>query len=137
MGKKKSLLDVLRKEWEFFQRGGYRDSQRASWRPKFIFQDSPTCFNSDTEQPTRPCRECILIQLVPHDSRDKKIACRYIPLNENGETIDSFYRSGTRSELEEAFGKWLESTIGRLEAKSVDADGRCEIHVNAKGVVPE
>lgn len=137
MGKKKSLLDVLRKEWEFFQQGGYRDSQPASWRPKFIFQDSPTCFNSDTEQPTKPCSECILIQLVPHDSRDKKIACRYIPLNENGETIDSFYRSGTRSELEEAFGKWLESTIGRLEAKSVDADGRCEIHVKAKGVVPE
>jgi hypothetical protein len=57
----------------------------------------------------KPCSECILIELVPGDSSDKKIACRYIPFNERGETIDSFYRSVTQRELEEA----LRSRSGR------------------------
>lgn len=140
MNEKRNLANVLRKELEFLEKGGYRDTDRTSWRPKFIFQDSPTCMNADPTQPARPCSECVLIQLVPRDLHDKKIACRYIPLNERGETIDSFYRSGTRTELEEALRRWLRSTISRLEmaqAKSGDAASQCEIHVNAKGVLPE
>ena len=98
---KRDLLSVLRRELEFLEKGGYRETGKVPWRPQFIFQDSPTCLNFDLSQQPKPCSDCTLTQLVPENLRDKKTPCRYIPLNEKGETIDSFYRSGTRSELED------------------------------------
>lgn len=132
---KRDLLTVLKKELEFLNKGGYRQKARVPWRPQFIFQDSPTCLNFDPAKEARPCTDCVLTQLAPEDARAKKIPCRYIPLNEKGETIDSFYRSGTRRELEDSFGKWLRSTIERLEnrqAGRAEAAGPIQIHVKAK-----
>jgi hypothetical protein len=132
---KQNLLPVLKKELEFLEKGGYRETARVPWRPQFIFQDSPTCLNFDPTQPPRPCTDCTLAQLVPTNLQNKKIPCRYIPLNERGETIDSFYRSGTRNELEEAFGKWLRATIQNLEERNSpesSTGGPLEIHVRAK-----
>ena len=131
---KRELLSVLHKELQFLEKGGYRDSDRVPWRPKFIFQDSPSCLNFDPTQQAKPCTDCTLMRLVPENSRNKKIPCRYIPLNERGETIDSFYRSGTRSELEDAFGGWLRATIHTLEERNQAALGSepVEIHVKAK-----
>jgi hypothetical protein len=115
---KRNLLPVLKTELEFLEKGGYRETARVPWRPQFIFQDSPTCLNFDPTQPSKPCTDCVLTQLVAENLHNKKIPCRYIPLNERGETIDSFYRSGTRSELDEAFRKWLRATIQRLEQQN-------------------
>jgi len=132
---KRELLPVLKKELEFLEKGGYRDTGRVPWRPKFIFQDSPTCLNFDPTQPAWPCNDCALMQLMPENLRDKKIPCRYIPLNEKGETIDSFYRSGTRSELEDAFGKWLRATIQQMEKQNYREQRTSqleEIHVKAR-----
>jgi len=132
---KRDLLTVLKKELEFLERGGYRDTARVPWRPQFIFQDSPTCLNYDQTKPPKPCSECVLTQLVPENMRTKKIPCRYIPLNPKGETIDSFYRSGTRSDLEDSFGPWLRATIQRLETHNYGdqpASGPMEIHVKAR-----
>ena len=136
----RNLLSVLRNELEFLEKGGYRDPDRVPWRPKFIFQDSPACLNFDLSQQPKPCSDCTLTQLVPENLRDKKIPCRYIPLNEKGETIDSFYRSGTRSELEDTFGRWLRATIHTLEQQN--QPGRpggkpMEIHVRAKATLAE
>ncbi len=113
----RDLLTALRSELEFLEKGGYRTKARATWRPHFIFQDSPTCLNFDATQPLRPCAECTLMRLIPAESANRKIPCRFIPLNEQGETIDSFYRSGTAEELEAALGAWLRSTIERLETE--------------------
>ena len=44
---KRDLLDVLKAELQFLEKGGYRHTARAEWRPQFIFQDSPTCLNFD------------------------------------------------------------------------------------------
>lgn len=130
---KRDLLSVLKAELEFVEKGGYRNTAQAAWRPQFIFQDSPTCLNFDPAQPPKPCSDCVLMQLVPEDQRRRKVACRYIPLNEQGETIDSFYRSGTREELDRTFGNWLRSTIQRLEkAGHPETSGEPEIHVRAK-----
>jgi len=132
---KRDLLPVLKKELEFLEKGGYRETARAPWRPQFIFQDSPSCLNFDPTQPPKPCTDCALTQLVPENLRNKKIPCRYIPLNEQGETIDSFYRSGTQNELQEAFAKWLRATIQRLEeqnSRDSATGGPLEIHVKAK-----
>jgi len=136
----RDLLTVLKKELEFLEKGGYRNTARAPWRPQFVFQDSPTCLNFDSTQQLKPCSECILTQLVPEDMQRKKFPCRYIPLNERGETIDSFYRSGTQEELELDLGRWLKTTIERLEkqkAKSQEALEPVEIHVRAAGRLAE
>jgi len=130
---KRDLLTVLRAELEFVEKGGYRNTDLSAWRPQFIFQDSPTCLNSDPAQPPRPCSECVLNQFVPADLRRRNIPCRYIPLNEQGETIDSFYRCGTREELESALRKWLRTTIQHLDrARTSEESGETEIHVRAR-----
>ena len=136
----RDLLTVLKKELEFLEKGGYRNTARAPWRPQFVFQDSPTCLNFDPTQQPRPCSECILTQLVPQEMQRKKFPCRYIPLNERGETIDSFYRSGTQEELESELRRWLKAIIERLEkqkAKSQEALEPTEIHVRATGRLVE
>jgi hypothetical protein len=111
----RDLLAVLKRELDFLQQGGYRCTARAAWRPQYVFQDSPTCLNFDPTQRPKPCSDCILTRLVPADMLQKKIPCRYIPLNERGETVDSFYRYGTQEELESELGRWLKATIESLE----------------------
>jgi hypothetical protein len=134
----RDLLTVLRSELEFLEKGGYRTTARADWRPHFIFQDSPTCLNFDPTQPPRSCSECMLLQLVPAESARRKIPCRFIPLNDGGETLDSFYRSATAQELETAFGGWLRSTIKKLETQkrcnssATGSGGRAENEMSAK-----
>src|SRR5579864_6886374 len=132
---RRNLLEVLNAELGFLEKGGYRHTARADWRPHFIFQDSPTCLNFDPTRPARPCSDCALMQLIPEDQRDKKIPCRYIPLTKDGETIDSFYHTGTQEELETAVWEWLKNTISTLEreeAKSTSASELREVHVRAK-----
>lgn len=112
---KRDLLAVLKAELEFVEKGGYRLTARSSWRPQFIFQDSPTCLNFDGTQQPRSCSDCIMSELAPPELRESKVPCRYIPLNERGETIDSLYRIATLEELEAALTNWLVSTIAKLE----------------------
>jgi len=132
------LLDVLKAELGFLEAGGYHQPSRTPWRPQLMFQDSPTCLNFDATQPRKPCNECVLMQLVPLDLRRKKIPCRYIPLDEQGETVDSFYSSGTQEELERAVAQWLKTTIARLEherkVESLSDSEHPEVHVRARFV---
>jgi hypothetical protein len=65
----------------------------------------------------RPCSECVLVDLVPADCRDERFACRHIPLNIEGFTVDTYYRLGTQEEVEAAVARWLPKTIGQLEQK--------------------
>jgi len=111
----RNLLTVLKAELEFVQKGGYRLTVRSFWRPQFIFQDSPTCLNFDGTQEPRLCSDCIMSELAPPSLRDSKVPCRHIPLNDQGETIDSLYRSATLEELDAALTKWLVATIQKLE----------------------
>ena len=136
----RGLLDVLQAELEFVEKGGYRNTARAAWRPHFVFQDSPTCLNFDSTKPTKPCSDCVLMKLIPEDAHGRKVPCRYIPLNERGETIDSFYRTGTQEELEAAVAKWLKATIDRLErerAQALSTEESPVVHVKAKFVAAE
>jgi hypothetical protein len=113
---KRNLLDVLKFELEFLEQGGYGRLPREAWRPRFIFEDSPTCMNFNSKD-HEPCEECLLMQFVPEDARTEQTPCIHIPLSLNGETIASLYRTGTQQELEEALGAWLRATIRRLEAE--------------------
>ena len=110
---KRDLLEVLKLELEFLRNGGYR--QPSSWRPQLIFEDSPTCLNYGKTEHARSCRECVMMQLVPEEHRDENVPCRYIPLNERAETIQSLYATGTAEEIETHLSEWLMSMIERLE----------------------
>jgi hypothetical protein len=77
---------------------------------------------------------------VPEGFGRKHYPCRYIPLNERGETVDSLYRTGTQKELETAVVKWLEGTIKRLEEENAQvrsSEERPELHVKARFVSAE
>jgi len=111
----RDLLTVLKAELEFLEKGGYRYSPAAPWRPQFMLEDSPTCMNHGRRDNPLPCTECILMNLVPADCRNEKIPCRHIPLNPEGYTIDTYYRLGTHEEVEAAVQAWLRKTTKLLE----------------------
>lgn len=116
MGKEhRELLAPLKSELAFLEKGGY--SRPFSHRP-FIFEDSPTCLNYRGSGDRRPCSECVLFAFVPWDRRKEKIPCRFIPLNERGETLDSLYRLGTQEMIETAVSRWLRSTIRELDREA-------------------
>ena len=108
------VLDLLKSELEFLEKGGY-------WKPsahqQFIFQDSPACLNYGRLKDRSPCSECLLFGLVPLDHRKEKIPCWHIPLNEQGETIDSLYRWGTQEVIETAVSRSLRARIQELGLK--------------------
>ena len=122
----RDLLEVLRLELDFLEKGGYQSSTGESWRPQFIFEDSPTCINYACKDPQRPwsnsssrsaspCTDCVLMQLVPPEHRLERFPCQHIPLDASGQTLDSLYRYCDQQEVEETVGKWLRATIERLE----------------------
>ncbi|HEY5038818.1 MAG TPA: hypothetical protein VIJ93_07090 [bacterium] len=117
---KRDLVDVLKRELQFVEKGGYRHP-RAAWRQQFMFQDSPTCLNFKFSGSAPPCTECVMTQVVPADSQQKNFPCRYIPLNEQGETLDLLYRTGTQKEIETVFRDWLKTTIVRLERERAES----------------
>ena len=116
----RDVLEALRFELQFLEKGGYGRSPRTPWRPQFIFEDSPTCMNYDSKDNPAPCSDCLLMQFVPGEKHEEKIPCRHIVLNEAGETIQSLYQTGTQQELEEEYGKWLRTTIRKLELERAE-----------------
>ena len=117
----RDLLEVLKFELEFLEKGGYGRSPKMSWRPQYILEDSPTCMNYDSKENPGPCSDCVLMQLVPPERRSEKIPCRHIPFNISGETLDSLYRYSNQNETEETVGGWLRATIQRLEEQRAAA----------------
>jgi hypothetical protein len=112
----RNVLDVLKFELNYLEKGGYGRSPRE-WRAPLVFEDSPTCMNYDTKDHPRPCAQCVLMQFVPPEQREKKIPCRQIQLTPGGDTLDTLYRWADQHEIEEAMRGWLESTIERLESQ--------------------
>jgi hypothetical protein len=113
----RDLLQTLKAELDFVEKGGYRDRPRFPWRPSFVFEDSPTCINFDAKSERRPCTECLLMQFVPEDRKELAFPCRHIPLTPAGDSVAHFYEYGTEAELEAALKSWLKHKIAELEAK--------------------
>lgn len=111
----RDLLDVLKFELQFLEKGGYGRSPRQAWRAPLIFEDSPTCLNFALPQKIYPCSTCVLMQLVPEADREKSVPCDHIVLNEAGETVDSLYHTADQAETEEAVKDWLRRTIHSME----------------------
>jgi hypothetical protein len=69
---RRNLLDVLKTELAFLEKGGYSGSVRQPWRCQLLFEDSPTCANYDARDHSEPCSECVLMQVVPPRSRGRE-----------------------------------------------------------------
>lgn len=111
----RELLSVLKSELAFLENGGYWSAHSPSWRAPSIFVDSPTCLRYKVPPDADPCSICVLAQLVPPDQASKDMPCWHIPLNKQGETLDSLYRSRTQEEVETAVANWLRAKIRELE----------------------
>jgi hypothetical protein len=112
---KRDILDVLKFELSFLQDGGYGRSPHAPWRAPAIFEDSPICPNFCDSARPHPCESCLLEQFVPDGQKSEASPCRFIQLNEHGQTVDDLYRTGSQAEMEEALAHWLRIQIERIE----------------------
>ena len=123
----RDILEVLKGELEFLDKGGYARTPGTSWRPVFIFEDSPICVNHDYEVNPASCGDCALMQLIPPEFRLAKFPCRHIPMNTTGETLDSLYRYADEHEIEETVRRWLQATIAHLEEqRKTELHGGCD-----------
>jgi hypothetical protein len=116
----RDILEVLKFELNFLEQGGYGRSVRTPWKPTSIFQDSLSCVNFN--DPARPhaCDECLLSDFVPGQHAEENVPCHHIPLNLDGETVETMERQYTQSELEEAVKGWLRATIQRIEKERAE-----------------
>jgi hypothetical protein len=113
----RDILDVLRAELNFIEKGGYGKPAGQHWVETSIFQDSPSCLNLGDPARTHPCNECMLIDFVPNHERSEAIPCHHIPLTEIGETVDAIEWNGNQQDLEAKVKSWLRRTIARLESE--------------------
>lgn len=111
----RDILDVLKFELSFLEDGGYGRSPHAPWRAPAIFEDSPICPNFCDPARPHPCEKCLLEQFVPAGQKKEVIPCRFIPLTDDGVTVEDLYRTGSQIEMEEALAKWLREQIVRIE----------------------
>jgi hypothetical protein len=112
---KRDILAVLKAELSYLEAGGYTQEEQNPWRSALAFEDSPSCLNYHSRSRRQPCDECTLTQLVPEEQRNEKRPCRFIPINELGQTVGYFDRYGTQNQLEWNLMVWLRKTIHRLE----------------------
>jgi len=113
-GQNCDVLDTLGIELEFLELGLCRAPTPG--RPLLIFQDSPC-----PRYGAAICPNCDLMQFVPSEFRREAVPCHYIRLNDDSETVDSLYQTGTQEELEEALRNWLTTTIQSLEESQIPA----------------
>jgi len=114
------LVDLLKRELDYLERGGYR-STPFPWRPALLLEDSPTC---PARAAGRRCLDqpCPWLAFVALKHQGEETPCRHIVIGKHGETIDLLYRTETPEEYEESFHAWLLAAIGRLEQLAAQAD---------------
>lgn len=111
----RDMLEILKEELDFIQKGGYGRSVRTPWLPKSIFQDSLSCLNYGYPYRAHPCSECHLIDFVSPEHHSATIPCHFIPLNEAGETIEDIEEYDSQSKLEQTVKSWLREKISAIE----------------------
>lgn len=119
----RDVLEVLKFELDFIEKGGYGRSVRTPWKATSAFQDSVTCINFGDPLRTDPCDECLLMQFVPAERRSENVPCHHIPLNRSGETIATVEDGGRHEQMEEDVKEWLRATIKRIEAERAQKAG--------------
>jgi len=113
----RDILEILKNELDFIEKGGYGRSVRTPWQPKSVLQDSLTCINYGDPSRVHPCNECPLIDYVTPEHQTETIPCHFIALNESGETIDALEVEDNEAKLERKLKEWLRNKIYEIEEK--------------------
>ena len=108
-------LELLKAELNFIEKGGYGRPVRTPWRPTSVFQDSLSCLNYGYPYRAHPCHECFLNDLVPPEHRAEFIPCHHIPLNAEGETVETLEMKDNQQKMEETVKAWLLAKINDIE----------------------
>ncbi len=111
----REILDLLKEELDFVEKGGYGRSVRTPWKPQSAFQDSLTCINYGYPYRAHPCNECHLLEFVDPENYSKTVPCHHIPLNDAGETVDSLEAEDNAAKLEQRLREWLRARIKEIE----------------------
>jgi CheY-like chemotaxis protein len=114
-GDDRDILAVLKSELEFVEKDGYGLMPGAAWKAGSVFRDSPVCINFGEPAPTRHCRECLLWEFVPGQQRSRVVPCHQIPLNPQGDTVQSLMQQGRTIELKRSLQSWLLARIRQIE----------------------
>jgi len=112
----RNILELLKDELDFIEKGGYGRSPRTPWQHKSAFQDSLTCINYGYPYRAHPCHECHLLEFVSPEHRTASVPCHFIPLNTDGETIESLEEQEDQAKLELEVSQWLRERIREIEA---------------------
>lgn len=111
----RDVLEVLKEELGFIQKGGYGRSVRTPWQEKSIFQDSLSCLNYGYPYRAHPCSECHLLEFVSPEHRTEAVPCHFIPLNADGDTIQELESQDNQPKLERQVINWLRAEIKQIE----------------------
>jgi hypothetical protein len=115
----RDILELLKTELDFIEKGGYGRSVRTPWKQTSSFRDSLTCVNYALPEKAHPCSECQLIDFVPRGREHEEMPCHAIPLNDAGDTVESL--EADQSRLEEALKQWMRRKIAEIEAERAQA----------------
>ena len=74
----RDVLQLLKDELDFIEKGGYGRSVRTPWMPKSIFQDSLSCINYGYPYRAHSCSECHFLDFVADEFRGAEVPCHYI-----------------------------------------------------------
>jgi hypothetical protein len=110
------VLELLKTELDFIEKGGYGRSVKTPWKMTEAFRDSLTCVNYALPEKAHPCSECHLIDFVPRDKRTEDLPCHAIPLNDAGDTVESLELENNQAKLEEVLKQWMRGKIKQIEA---------------------
>ena len=113
----RDILELLKDELNFIEKGGYGRSVRTPWQSKSIFQDSLSCINYGYPYRVHPCSECHLLDFVSPEHRTTEVPCHHIPLNTDGETIEDLESQEKQAKLEQEVREWLRAKIKQIEEK--------------------
>jgi len=111
----RDILELLKEELDFIEKGGYGRSVRTPWQPKSAFQDSLTCINYGYLHRPHPCNECHLLDFVSPEHHSEQVPCHLIPLNEAGETIEELELEDNQAKVERTLKQWLRTKIMEIE----------------------
>ena len=109
----RDILELLKSELDFIEKGGYGRSVRTPWKATSPFRESLTCVNYALPEKAHPCAECHLIDFVPADKRSAELPCHAIPLNAAGDTVESLEPNQVK--LEESLKEWMRGRIKEIE----------------------
>lgn len=112
----RDLLELLKMELDFIEKGGYGRSVRTPWKETSPFRDSLTCVNYALPEKAHPCDECHLIDFVPAEKRGEAMPCHFIPLTESGDTVEDLELAGNQTKMEEVLKHWMRRKIEEIEA---------------------